>query len=63
MVHVCITPPNKPTSRLFSNVSQEDWKRAFDLLQSMRSMYPTYRDDDLLMHLLVQQWYGYARAT
>lgn len=45
----------KPNKRLFRNVTQEEYNKAFLMLQEMRNKWNTYRDDDLLMYLLIEE--------
>ena len=45
----------RPENRLFKDVTDEEWERAYGLLLGMRAQFPAYRDDELLMHLLIIQ--------
>ncbi len=53
----------KPASRLFSNVSGEDYSRVIENLEGMRQRFPAYRDDELLVFMIIVQQHPKRRWT
>ena len=52
----------RPENRLFKDVTDNEWEQAYGLLLGMRAQFPAYRDDELLMHLLIDQRKKYLEA-
>ncbi len=53
----------KPASRLFSNVSDDDYSRVIEKLMDMRQQFRSYRDDELLVFMIITQYYPKRRWT
>ena len=52
----------RPENRLFKDVTDNEWEQAYGLLLGMRAQFPAYRDDELLMHLLIVQGRAHIEA-